>query len=136
MSYAISAALQELVFAALSGNTVVTSLVGGNIFDAAPSGTLPEIYVVIGDERVRDRSDQSGQGASHDLAIIIHSSQAGFQGAKALAAAICDALLAPIGALTRGQLVNMTFLRANARRDDSGTTRRIDLIFRARVSDE
>lgn len=53
--------------------------------------------------------------------------------AKTVAAAVSGALLAGGMVLGTGHLVSVTFQRAVARRLDEGTTRRIDLTFRARV---
>ena len=59
----------------------------------------------------------------------------GFQLAKEVAGAICDALIDAQLSLNRGHLVGLWFLRAKAARSNSGTSRRIDLTFRARVQD-
>ncbi len=60
MSYGVSAALQEAVYQQLQGDAVLAGLVGTDIFDAAPAGAVPSIYVSLGPEDVRDRSDQTG----------------------------------------------------------------------------
>ena len=46
MSYAISGALQQAVFAALLDDGTLQGLVGDAIYDALPAGTLPRIYVL------------------------------------------------------------------------------------------
>lgn len=136
MSYGVSAALQAAIFEQLTGNAMVTALVGDDIFDAPPAGTPPDLYVSLGREDVRDRSDKDGAGAQHDLTISVVTETAGFQTAKTLAAAISDALAGPMPALERGHLISMRFLKAQARMDRSGGLRRIDINFRALVQDD
>jgi hypothetical protein len=71
MSYAMSAALLEAVHARLSGDAALAALVGGAVYDAPPEGALPEIYVAIGPEDVRDRSDGTGRGAWHRFVVSV-----------------------------------------------------------------
>jgi len=134
MSYGITAALQAAVYGALSGDATVTALSSGAVYDALPTGPVPPLYVTLGPETARDASDKTGAGAVHDFAVTVVSEAAGFASAKALAAAISDALTGPNLALTRGRLVRLGFLRARARRVDGG--REIELWFRARVDDD
>ncbi|MGV6812467.1 MAG: DUF3168 domain-containing protein [Brevirhabdus sp.] len=135
MSYGVSAALQRAVFEALSADADLAAIVGDAIYDAAPEGDLPQSYVTIGREEVRDRSDKTGRGARHDFTVSVVSEAAGFAHAKRAAGAISDALIDAPLTLSRGHLVSLTFLRATARRVGTGRTRRIDLRFRARVED-
>ncbi|OWU85310.1 gene transfer agent protein [Oceanicola sp. 22II-s10i] len=136
MSYAVSPALQKAVYETLAGDVALGALVGTAIFDAPPVGTVPETYVTLGPETVRDRSDGSGGGALHDLAVSVVTAADGFQAAKAVAVAVNDALAAGLPALDRGRLVRLDFLKARARREEAGQIRRIDLSFRARVEDD
>jgi len=135
MSYGAASALQEAVFARLVADATLAGLVGGAIYDAPPTGELPVTYVSLGAEDVRDRSDMTGRGARHDFTISVISDAAGFAQAKAAASAVSDALVDAPLTLARGHLVSLNFLRATARRVDTGRTRRIDLRFRARVED-
>ena len=135
MTYAVSYALQAALFATLSADTSLNSLVGGNIFDATPSGTAPDLYVLIGDETVRDRSSKTHSAAYHDVVIRVVSDAAGFSTAKQVAAAVCDALIDASIPLNRGSLVGIRFVRARAVRGDSPGIRQIDLTFRAHVAD-
>ena len=134
MSYGITAALQTAVYGALSGDVAVASLSGGAIYDALPPGPVPALYVALGPERVRDASDLTGAGAWHDFPVTVVSEGAGFAGAKALAAAVSDALSGASLTLGRGRLVSMNFLRARARRIDGA--REIEIWFRARVDED
>ncbi|EEX15624.1 conserved hypothetical protein [Citreicella sp. SE45] len=135
MSYAMSAALQAAVFQQLSGDGGVAALVGSDIYDALPPGALPALYITLGAETARDASDVSGAGAWHDLTVAVVSDAAGFQSAKTVAAAACDALNDAPLALQRGRLVSLRFLKARAKRE-SGGLRRIDMTFRARVEND
>ncbi len=135
MSYAVSEALQAAVFTVLTGDGAVTALVGGHIYDAVPSGALPGLYIALGEEKVRDLSSKTGAGALHDLNVDIHSDEAGFQAAKALAAAVCDALIDTNLTLSRGSLTNLQFKFARARKRINPDKRVVNLTFRALVSD-
>jgi len=134
MSYALAPALQQVLFGLLSQDAALAALTAGHVYDAAPPGPVPPLYVALGEERARDRSDKTGTGAEHDFGVTVVSEAAGFQAAKQAAAAICDALEGAAPALPRGRVVALSFLRARARRD--GVLRRIDLTFRARVEDD
>ncbi|MEP2470243.1 DUF3168 domain-containing protein [Roseobacter sp.] len=136
MSYAMSGALQAAIFDALIADAAVTNLIGGHVYDAVPSGEVPETYVSLGREQVRDASDQTGNGALHDLEIAVITTQPGFAGAKAVAAAISDRLQDADLTLSRGRLVFLKFLRAEAKRVDANTGRSIRMRFRARVDAE
>lgn len=136
MSYAMASALQHAVYQCLTGDVTVTGLVGNNIFDAVPSGTVPALYVALGGEKARDASDATGGGAWHEFTISVVSESAGFVQAKTTAGAISDALVDAPLVLSRGRLVGLHFRRATAARVGTGDTRRIDLTFRARVADD
>ena len=47
MTYAVSSALQQAVYQTLSGDAGLAAIVGANIFDVAPSGSVPAIYVLM-----------------------------------------------------------------------------------------
>ncbi|MCA0873655.1 DUF3168 domain-containing protein [Seohaeicola saemankumensis] len=136
MSYAMAAPLQEAVYQHLTSDAGLNALIGGAIYDALPAGPVPETYVSLGPEEVRDRSDASGAGALHRFTVSVVSEAEGFAAAKAIAAAIGDALLNGTLVLSRGRVVGLWFERASARRTGrAGQVRRIDLRFRARVED-
>lgn len=135
MSYAMAAALQGAVYQHLLADAGVAALVGADVYDAIPSGALPDTYVSLGPELVRDRSDQTHAGAEHEFTVTVFTTEAGFAQAKAVAAAICDALVDADLTLARGHLVALNFHKAQALRDQKGAGRRIDLKFRARVED-
>lgn len=133
MSYGIAAALQAAVYQRLLADAALGALVGTAIYDAVPPGTVTGTYVSLGPEDVLDASDKTGDGAVHDFVISVITDEAGFATAKAVAAAVSDALVDADLVLSRGHLVALWFLRAKARRVEKAETRRIDVIFRARV---
>lgn len=135
MTYALAKPLQTAIYQALTADRALTDLVGTAIYDAVPSGNLPPLYVTLGQETVRDRSDQTGAGAEHELTISVVTDSAGFASAKEAAAAISDRLVDADLPLSRGRLVGLTFLKAKAARTGTGDERRIDLTFKARVDD-
>ena len=136
MSYGVSAALQTAVYGALTADVTLGGLVGTHIYDALPSGTLPTLYVAIGSEEVKDRSDQTGAGAEHSFVVSVVTDSAGFATAKEAAAAVSDALVNANLTLNRGTLVALNFHRAKAVRVGAADERRIDLTFRAFVQDD
>lgn len=135
MSYALSAPLQQAVFAALSGDPALTALVGDAIYDALPGGEVPALYVRLGEETVRDASDGSGAGAEHRFSVSIVSTAPGYAAAKSAAGAVSDVLHDADLALSRGSLVGIQFFRATAKFLGAAQARQIELQFRARVQD-
>jgi len=135
MSMVVSFALQEAVYGQLVADPVLAGLVGGAVFDAPPTGTPPVLYVVLGAERVRDRSSKTTGGAAHDFVVEVVSDAAGFADAKQVAAAVCDALVDAPLVMSRGHLAGLLFLRAQAVRGKPPEGRRVLLTFRALVQD-
>jgi hypothetical protein len=135
MSYGASAALQAALYQRLMADVTLDTLVGDAIYDAVPPGTVTGTYVSLGPEDARDASDQVGRGAVHEFVVSVVTDQAGFQAAKAVAAAVSDALTGAVLVLARGRLVGLWFMKARARRVEDADVRRIDLTFKARVED-
>lgn len=135
MSYGAAAALQAAIYQRLVADTALDALVAGAIYDAVPPGQPLGTYVSIGPEVVRDASSQTESGAQHDFSVSVVTDAAGFQNAKAVAAAVSDALTGASLLLMRGHLVGLWFLRARASRVEDADVRRIDLFFRARIQE-
>lgn len=133
MSYGMTAVLQEAVYGVLSADAGLAAIVGADVFDAMPPGPQPEIFVTLGPEKVRDRSDGSQGGALHEFAVSVVATGAGFHLAKQAAAAVSDAILAAPLSLSRGRVSRIQFYRATAARSGSG--RRVDIWFRARLDE-
>ena len=133
MTYALSGALQAAVYDLLQSDPGLTAMIGDAVYDAVPGGSLPETYVLLGQEMAKDASDP--EGADHRLTLSVITSAPGFSTAKGCAALICDLLHGAQPALSRGYVVDMAFLKATGRRIDGAAGRQIDLQFRARVAD-
>lgn len=130
MSYGVAAALQAAVYQRL-----VTALPEVAVHDALPPGAGGGTFVLLGPEEVLDASDGTGRGAEHRFLVSVISDATGFLAAKAVAVAVSDALVGAALPLARGRLVELRFLKAQAKRLDAGAARRIDLRFAARVED-
>ncbi|SCM67942.1 DUF3168 domain-containing protein [Donghicola eburneus] len=129
MSYQRAGALQTALFSHLAADSALSALIGDALYDAVPSGTLPETYVMMGEEEAKDAADPLGQDARHDFTLSIVSTAQGFLMAKTVAAAIGQALeIAPVS-LTEGRVVWLRFRKAKAQRNSE--TRQIDLKYRA-----
>ncbi|KZX98697.1 MAG: DUF3168 domain-containing protein [Sulfitobacter sp.] len=135
MTYALSGALQAAVYDLLQSDPGLTAMIGDAVYDAVPGGSLPETYVLLGQEMAKDASDPEGAGADHRLTLSVITSAPGFSTAKGCAAVVCDLLHGAQPTLSRGHVVDMAFLKATARRIDGAAGRQIDLQFRARVAD-
>lgn len=133
MSYGTTAALQAAIYGCLTGDAQVGALTGGHVYDALPEGALPPMYVSLGPETVRDATDGSAGGAQHDVLVTVHSAQPGYAGAKAVAAAVSDALLTRPVRPARGRVVAVRFLKARAR--SARSERRVEMWFRLRLDD-
>jgi len=138
MSYMAAVALQGAVYERLGGDALLAALVGDAIYDAMPVSLPAGTHVSLGPEVAREAGDQTAPGAEHDFVVSVLSGadedNGGFAGVKAAAAAVAAAL--DDGAalpLAEGRLAGLWFLRATARRAESGAGRRVDLTFRARV---
>ena len=135
MSFFGSTALQAAVYDRLSNDTVMVSLVGSDIYDVLPSGTIPDIYVTIGDERVKDASDSTGDAVRVEFDVSVVSRSGGFQAAKSTGYAIINALVSTPMTLTQGHLAGLWFLKTTAKRTGDPEVRRLDLTFKGFVQD-
>jgi len=133
MSYGMTAALQTAVYGVLSADAGLAAVVGAEVYDAMPPGPQPDIFVTLGPEKVRDKSDGSEAGALHDFSVSVVTTGAGFHLAKEAAAAVSDAVLAVPLTLSRGRVSRVQFYRATAVRTNAN--RRIDIWFRARLDE-
>jgi len=131
MTYRAAAALQGAVYQRLS---TWGGLQGISVVDAVPAGGGTGTFILLGPEQANDESDASGAGAAHLFVVSIISDAAGFMAAKAAAAEVSLALGDADLALETGTLVDLGFVRAVAKRLNTGESRRIDLTFRARIS--
>lgn len=130
MSYAASAALQSAVYARLVG---YPALAGVTVADAVAPGTGTGMFILLGPETASDKGDKGHAGAEHQFQVSVISDDTGFLGAKVIAAHVSDALVGASLTLSAGTVVDLSFVRATARRLKEGDSRRIDMVFRARV---
>ncbi|MEM8786764.1 MAG: DUF3168 domain-containing protein [Pseudomonadota bacterium] len=138
MSYVLSAALQSAVYQRLTQDAALMALVGQDVYDAPPQtapAEAPDLHVTLGEERVRDGSTKTSDGAVHDFTVTVHARTEGFSHPKAAAAAVCEALLPADLVLDRGHLVDLRLLNARAIRGRADQPRRVDLRFRAVLED-
>ncbi len=136
MSYGFAAGLQVRVYERLAGDAALGELVQGAIYDApveALPGGAPRDFVALGEETVRPFDTKTSTGALHDFSVTVHSGRDGFDWAKQVAAAVCDALVDAPLALDAGKLVALRFLRAGAERGVNPAKRKVVLRFRAVV---
>ncbi|MEM7718986.1 MAG: DUF3168 domain-containing protein [Pseudomonadota bacterium] len=135
MSYGASSALQAAVFEMLRADVTLAALVGLAIHDELPPGPVSGTLVSLGEGEVRDLSDITGGLGDHRFDVSVISDAEGFATAKAAAEAVSDVLTGAVPVLSRGRVVNLSFLKARARRVRAGQIRRIDMTFRAIVED-
>ena len=130
MSYAAAAALQSAVFARLTG---YSALAGVTVVDAVAPGAGKGKFILLGPETASDKGDKSHAGAEHQFQVSVISDETGFLSAKVIAARVSDALIGANLPMSVGSVVQVSFIRAVARRLKEGEHRRIDMVFRARV---
>lgn len=138
MTYALSQPLQAAIYQHLAADGGVSGLVGTHIYDAPlPLETAQDVpdYIILGSETVRDKSSKTATGAVHDLNIDVVSQADGYQSSKAVAGAICDALLDAALPMARGKVIYLRFLKARADAGRPPARRKITLQFRAFVED-
>ncbi|GGO25619.1 hypothetical protein GCM10010991_05470 [Gemmobacter aquaticus] len=128
MSYGSAAALQQAVYQRL-----VDHLRDVPVHDALPPGAGGGSFVLLGPEEATNAGDATGAGATHRFVVSVISDASGFLQAKEIAVAVSDALVDAPLILSRGRLVALRFIKAQARRVDQGGARRIDLRFAARI---
>ncbi|MGH1577209.1 DUF3168 domain-containing protein [Planktotalea sp.] len=132
MSVLLSDVLQSAVYDRLVANVELGAIVNAHIYDAMPAGPVPDLYVLIGEEVVKDSSDVSGAGSQHDVLISLISTADSFLTLKQAASAVWTALDSSDLVLSEGRVVGFWFRASTAKRSSSGQ-RKIDLKFRARL---
>jgi len=130
MSYAAAAALQSAVYARLTG---YGPLAGVTVVDAVAPGSGKGKFIMLGPETASDKGDKGHAGTEHQFQVSVISDETGFLSAKVIAGRVSDALVGTTLSLAAGRLVDLSFVRAIARRLNEGDQRRIDLVFRARI---
>ena len=136
MSMEFSAPLQKALYEQLT-TAPELGFLEGRIFDDAPlrDAEVSQVFVTLGDERVRPWSTATERGAEHEADIRVHAPIRGFLKVKEAAAAICAVIEASPPQMSRGLVVNHRFTRARTQREEGGAGRRIDLTFRFAIED-
>jgi hypothetical protein len=115
--------LQKAIFAALSADDALASLLGDppRVYDDPPIGVeLP--YVQIGDGSEADWSTASDSGSEHQLTIHVWSRAGGRMEARAILSAIYGALHEAGLTLEGNRLVNLRFALSQVWRETDGET--------------
>jgi hypothetical protein len=137
VSFAFAWPLQQALFAALRAHPDIAAMAGGRVHDEPPHGAEGALadgpIVILGDESVEPWGTATDAGAAHAVQIAVVSAERGFGPLKRLAGAVCDVALGPLS-LSRGRVVNQSFLGGRTSRAEGGL-RRIDLRFRIAVED-
>ncbi|MEM0977274.1 MAG: DUF3168 domain-containing protein [Pseudomonadota bacterium] len=122
-------AVQAFLYSHLTGDVVLSNLVGGAIYDAAPAGDLPEIAIIIGAEEVIDVSDAGASARLHRAEVEIIARGPGFLAAKDVAGNIRRVLEAASGPVSNGHVTRTQFRRAQSLRETADGLRRIRMRF-------
>lgn len=118
MSSAGASALQKAVFAALSGDSALSDLLGGpKIFDHVPPKT-PFPYVTLGQTAVYDWSTSSEKGQEHFFTIHVWARTQGRKLLLDLMERVASVLEDQMPALSGHCLVNLMLNDMQARNDD------------------
>jgi hypothetical protein len=125
-----SFSLQAAIFAALSADSTLQSLIGTRLYDDVPRAPVFP-YVVIGDDAETNWDTATEQGSEHIVGIDVWSQGGGHKESKAIAdavrAVLDGAALSPSGQT----LIDIRYQGAAFTRADDGETYRAALKFRA-----
>jgi len=115
-------ALQQSIFATLSGDATLLGLLGGaRIHDDVPQGAdFP--YLTFGHSTQRDWSTGSEDGHEHILTLHVWSQEHGKKQAHTIMDAVRSALHDQALSLTGHRLINLRHEFSEARRDPDGAT--------------
>ena len=124
-------ALQQAIYAALTGDATVTTLLGGaHVYDDAPQRTeFP--YLTFGRSSLRDWSTGSEAGNEHVVTLHVWSQAAGRRQVYEIMKAVRDVLHEAALAVTGYRLINLRHEFSDARRDPDGETYHGTVRFRA-----
>ena len=125
-----SFSLQAAIFAALSADSTLQSLIGARLYDAVPQApAFP--YAVLGDDAETNWDTATEQGSEHIITVDVWSRGGGHKESKAIADAVRTVLdgaaLTPPGQT----LIDIRYQGAAFARADDGETYRATLKFRA-----
>jgi hypothetical protein len=125
-----SFALQSAVFAALSGDATMQSLLDTRIYDAVPlNPTFP--YAVLGDGKETNAGTATEEGSEHAFTVTVWSQGGGHQESKSIADAARFRLNNATLSLDGHALVDLRFVDCGYAREKDGETYSATLRFRA-----
>jgi hypothetical protein len=123
-------ALQSAVFAALSGDATMQSLIDTRLYDAVPlNPTFP--YAVLGDGKETNADTATEEGSEHEFTVTVWSQSGGHKEAKSIADAIRFRLNNATLSLDGHALVDLRFQDCEYARQTAGQTYSATLSFRA-----
>jgi hypothetical protein len=126
-------ALQEAVFAVLSGDATLTTLLGGaKVYDGAPRNAVAP-YVHLGEATARDWSTATEAGTEVTFAVVAWSREPGRKEVLAIADRVVALLHDAVLTVSGHRLVNLRHLATETARNDRPEGRRAVARFRARV---
>jgi hypothetical protein len=124
-------ALQQAIFATLTADTPLVTLLGGaRVYDDVPQGAAFP-YLTFGQSTARDWSTGSDDGNEHILTLHVWSQANGKRQANEIMGAIRTALHDQPLTLTGHRLINLRHEFSEARRDPDGETTHGIARFRA-----
>lgn len=127
-----SFALQSAVFAALSADETMQSLLGvpPRLYDAVPRDPMFP-YAVLGDGKETNADTATEEGSEHRFTVTVWSQTGGHREAKSIADAARFRLNNAILSLDGHALVDLRFLDCDYARQTDGETYSATLRFRA-----
>jgi hypothetical protein len=123
-------ALQRAVFAALTADATLQSLIDTRLYDAVPlNPTFP--YVVLGDGKETNADTATEEGSEHQFVVTVWSQGGGHQESKSIANAVRFRLNNATLSLDGHALVDLRFQDCEYARESDGQTYSATLSFRA-----
>jgi hypothetical protein len=123
-------ALQSAVFAALTADATLQSLIDTRLYDAVPlNPTFP--YVVLGDGKETNADTATEEGSEHQFNVTVWSQGGGHQESKSIANAVRFRLNNATLSLDGHALVDLRFQDCEYARESDGQTYSATLSFRA-----
>jgi hypothetical protein len=123
-------ALQRAVFAGLTADATLQSLIDTRLYDAVPlNPTFP--YVVLGDGKETNADTATEEGSEHQFNVTVWSQGGGHQESKSIANAVRFRLNNATLSLDGHALVDLRFQDCEYARESDGQTYSATLSFRA-----
>lgn len=123
-------ALQSAVFAALTADATLQSLIDTRLYDAVPlNPTFP--YVVLGDGKETNADTATEEGSEHQFNVTVWSQGGGHQESKSIVNAVRFRLNNATLSLDGHALVDLRFQDCEYARESDGQTYSATLSFRA-----